>query len=146
MAPETTIDSAPSGTTSDSTPTFIFSSVPSVSSFECELDGPGFSACTSPHTTGTLADGNHTFKVVATDPDGSTDPTPASRGFTVDTAPPVTPPPPPAAADCSAPDAALGAAEEQLAKAKKKQKKAKKSVKSARAAVTEAEGAAQACQ
>ena len=37
-----------------------------------------------------LADGNHTFEVRATDPAGNTDPTPASRSFTIDSGAPDT--------------------------------------------------------
>jgi hypothetical protein len=62
------------------------------SSFECD-EGAGFSACTSPRTTGALADGPHDFLVRATDPVGNVDPTPASRSFTVDTTPPALTPP-----------------------------------------------------
>src|SRR5206468_10811547 len=50
----------------------------------------------APYTTlfrssySSLADGLHTFEVRATDPAGNADPTPDSRSFTVDTAPPNT--------------------------------------------------------
>ena len=47
-----------------------------------------FAPCTSPQPYSSLADGAHTFEVRATDAAGNTDPTPASRSFTVDTAPP----------------------------------------------------------
>ena len=92
VAPQTTILSgpAPGGQTSDANPTFTFSSSQANSTFECSLDGAAFTACTSPHTTGTLSDGAHTFAVRATDPAGNTDATPATRSFTVDTADPDT--------------------------------------------------------
>ncbi len=92
-APETTIDSGPSGTTSDPVPTFSFSSSEAGSSFECRLGSTPFAPCSSPHTSAALSDGSHTFDVRATDPAGNVDPTPATRVFSVDTAPP--PPPPP---------------------------------------------------
>ena len=47
-------------------------------------------ACTSPLTTAALADGAHSVSVRAIDAAGNIDPTPATRSFTVDTAPPAT--------------------------------------------------------
>jgi len=88
--PETTIDSGPSGPTNDNTPTFTFSSSDAGSTFECRVDSDEFASCTTPHTTGTLLDGPHTFEVRATDPAGNTDATPASRSFTVDAVAPQT--------------------------------------------------------
>ena len=90
--PETQIGSGPANgaTIADPTPTFGFSSSESGSRFACSVDGASFTACTSPHTTSSLADGSHTFAVRATDPAGNTDPTSASRSFTVDTTPPRT--------------------------------------------------------
>jgi hypothetical protein len=90
-APQTQIDSGPSGLTNDSTPTFGFSSDTPGSTFECRLDSnqeADFQLCTSPQSYGLLTDGTHTFEVRATDQAGNTDPTPASRTFTVDTTPP----------------------------------------------------------
>jgi hypothetical protein len=89
-APQTTIDSGPSGLTTDSTPTFTFSSSEGSSSFQCRVDAASFAACSSPFTTAALADGSHTFDVRATDGAGNTDSTPASRSFTVDAAAPQT--------------------------------------------------------
>jgi secreted trypsin-like serine protease len=93
--PETTITSGPSGPTNDSTPTFAFSSDEPGSSFECRFDAAAFGPCSGPgaaHTpAATLADGAHTFAVQATDPADNTDPSPASRGFTVDTQAPSDP-------------------------------------------------------
>jgi Bacterial Ig-like domain/NHL repeat len=88
--PNTTIDSGPTGTTNDATPTFAFSSSESGSSFECRVDSGSFSACNSPHTTAPLNDGSHTIFVRATDQAGNTDSTPDSRTFTVDATPPDT--------------------------------------------------------
>ena len=91
-APNTTIDSGPAAgsTTSDATPTFGFSSNEAGSSFACSIDGGSFAACSSPHTTATLANGSHTFSVRATDSSANTDASPATRTFTVQT---TTPPP-----------------------------------------------------
>ncbi|MGZ4308066.1 MAG: Ig-like domain-containing protein [Gaiellaceae bacterium] len=90
VAPQTTIDSGPSGPTNDSTPTFTFSSSEGGSTFQCRVDSGSFAACSSPYTTATLTDGAHTFEVRATDPAGNTDLTPASRSFTVDATAPQT--------------------------------------------------------
>jgi Ca2+-binding RTX toxin-like protein len=56
------------------------------SSFECRIDSGSYSACGSPITTAHLTDGSHTFYVRAIDPASNTDPTAASRTFTVQTA------------------------------------------------------------
>ena len=82
-APQTTIDSGPSGSTTLTTPSFTFSSDEPGSSFECRIDGGSFSSCASPLTTDPLDLGSHTFEVRATDPSGNVDSTPASRTFTV---------------------------------------------------------------
>lgn len=90
--PNTSILTGPSGPTNNPAPTFTFSATESGSSFECRFDAAGFSACTSPHTApAPLADGGHTFEVAATNLAGNTDPTPASRSFTVDTVAPTDP-------------------------------------------------------
>ena len=83
--PDTTITSGPTGTTADTTPTFAFTSTEAGSTFECKIDAGAFAPCTTPFTTGALADGPHTFQVRATDAVGNVDATPASRAFTVDT-------------------------------------------------------------
>jgi hypothetical protein len=89
VAPQTTIDSGPSGPTNDSTPTFGFSAS-ETSTFQCRVDGGAFAGCSSPFTTDTLGDGAHTFDVRATDAAGNLDATPASRPLTVDTVAPQT--------------------------------------------------------
>jgi hypothetical protein len=87
VPPDTSIDSGPAegSTTKDNTPTFEFSSTEPSSSLECQVDGNNFSGCASPHTTGSLPDGEHTFEVRAINPAAKPDATPASRTFTVDT-------------------------------------------------------------
>jgi hypothetical protein len=87
--PQTTIESGPSGPTNDSTPGFTFSSSEPSSTFECRIDSGSFTACTSPYTAAALPDGAHSFEVRAIDSAANTDPTPASRSFTVDTAAPI---------------------------------------------------------
>jgi subtilisin family serine protease len=88
--PETQIVSGPTGPTNDPTPRFEFSSNERGAGLECRLDGGSYSACHSPRTFGLLADGPHTFEVRATDAAGNTDPSAASRSFTVDTQAPDT--------------------------------------------------------
>jgi hypothetical protein len=83
--PDTTITSGPSGTTNNASPSFGFSSSEAGSTFQCSLDSGAFAACSSPKSYSSLPDGAHNFKVRATDPAGNTDPTPASRDFSVDT-------------------------------------------------------------
>jgi hypothetical protein len=85
--PETRITAGPSGPTADSTPTFTFTSS-EAASFECNVDGGAFAACTSPHTTAALSDGAHGFEVKATDGAGNTDASPARHDFTADFRPP----------------------------------------------------------
>ena len=94
-APDTTINTGPSGTTTSNAPSFTFSGTEVGSTFECKLDGPGaatgtYATCTSPRAYVALADGAYTFSVRATDAAGNPDATPATRSFTVDTAAPDT--------------------------------------------------------
>jgi thermitase len=90
-APQTTIDSGPSGTVNSGTATFTFSASESGSTFECRLDGGVWVACTSPKQYTGLPNGSHTFEVRATDSASNVDLTPASRTWTInDTTPPET--------------------------------------------------------
>ena len=84
-APETNIDSGPSGTVNHDSATFAFSSSEANSTFECSVDGAAFGACSSPQGYSSLADGPHTFSVRATDAAGNTDASPDSHTWTVDT-------------------------------------------------------------
>lgn len=88
-APETTITSAPSGTTTATSASIAFSSEPGAS-FECSLDAAAFAACTSPVTLSGVSEGAHTFQVRARDAAGNADATPAVASWTVDTTPPQT--------------------------------------------------------
>ncbi|WP_082282730.1 Ig-like domain-containing protein [Myxococcus hansupus] len=90
VAPDTTLVSGPSGTTSSSSATFTFTANESPATYECSLDGAAFTACTSPANLSNLADGSHTFAVRARDAAGNVDATPATRTWTVDTTPPDT--------------------------------------------------------
>ncbi len=101
-APETTIDSGPSGTTTSTSASFGFSASESGSTFQCSLDSGAWASCTSPKPYGSLAVGSHTFSVKATDGAGNTDATPATRGWTVEA-----PAPPPPPADTTAPETTI---------------------------------------
>ncbi|HEV8688332.1 MAG TPA: Ig-like domain-containing protein [Gaiellaceae bacterium] len=83
-APQTTITTAPANPSNSTSASFDFASNEAGSTFQCALDGAAFSACTSPVSFTTLADGSHTFQVKATDATGNTDATPASFTWTVD--------------------------------------------------------------
>ena len=89
-APNTTIDSNPTDPSSSANANFTFSSTEGASTFECELDGGGFSSCSTPKSYAGLSEGSHTFKVRATDAAGNTDGSPAQYTWTVDTVAPNT--------------------------------------------------------
>jgi glucose/arabinose dehydrogenase len=82
--PNTIIDSRPSNPTDQTSAAFTFHSTESGSTFQCQLDNGGFSACTSGKSYSSLSDGGHSFQVRAIDGAGNTDPTPASYDWTVD--------------------------------------------------------------
>ncbi len=86
--PETTITSGPSGPTNDTSPSFGFIDAVPTTTYECSLDSGSWSACSSPKSYSGLSDGPHSFAVRSVDVEDDTDPTPASRSFTVDTSPP----------------------------------------------------------
>jgi hypothetical protein len=78
----------PASYTSSTAATFEFSggatNLPKT--YKCKLDAAGYSSCTSPKEYTGLADGAHTFSVVANNANG--DSAPSSHTWTVDTAPP----------------------------------------------------------
>lgn len=93
VAPNTTINSGPSGTTNDATPTYTFSgtddvSLPGALTFERQIDVGGWVSVTTPDTLPVQADGPHTVEYRATDEAGNPDPSPASVNITVDTVAP----------------------------------------------------------
>ena len=88
--PAPTISKKPPNPNNDTTPTFEFSDSDSGATFQCQLDGGGFSACTSPKTYSVLADGLHTFSVKAVDAAGN-ESVPTSYSWTLDTTTPPIP-------------------------------------------------------
>jgi Bacterial TSP3 repeat/Right handed beta helix region len=86
--PQTMLKSGPSGIVAAAGATFSFASNEAGATFACRLDGGGWSACGSPKTYVALANGEHAFEVRATDRAGNTDPTPATRAWTIDVPPP----------------------------------------------------------
>ncbi|WP_426752650.1 Ig-like domain-containing protein [Myxococcus sp. Y35] len=90
VAPDTTVVTGPSGTTSVPSATFTFDATETPVTFQCALDGATFAACTSPLTFSGLSEGSHTFAVRAVDAAGNADATPATRTWTVDTVAPET--------------------------------------------------------
>jgi hypothetical protein len=92
VAPTTTITDRPANDTNARTATFGFTSNDPAASFECSLGGEEtdpWSSCTSTHTIGDLADGEHRFRVRATDEAGNRGPAELDQ-WTVDTAAPRT--------------------------------------------------------
>jgi hypothetical protein len=81
-----TISAAPPSTSASTSASFTFSDG-SYASFQCQLDGAGFTACTSPKAYSALAVGSHTFQVRAVDADGVTTAI-ASSTWTIATAAP----------------------------------------------------------
>ena len=93
-APDTSITITPPNPSGSASASFNFSgndgAGSGIASFECNLDGSPFTACTSPKTYTGLSNGFHTFKVRAIDSAGNVDPTPATFTWVIDTTPPDT--------------------------------------------------------
>jgi DNA-directed RNA polymerase specialized sigma24 family protein len=85
LPPETRITDGPGNPTSSKSATFRFTSPDTAATFQCRLDGHGWTSCASGKTYTGLSDGSHTFKVRAKDAAGTNDPSPAQRTWTVDT-------------------------------------------------------------
>jgi Ca2+-binding RTX toxin-like protein len=82
--PETTITEGPAEGEDINTdaPQFAWASSEGGSTFTCTADGVLLKSCTDAFLSG-AAPGPHSFTVAATDPAGNTDPTPATRNFTI---------------------------------------------------------------
>ena len=78
-APDTTILTKPGDPTNAAHPTFTFSASEPTQKIECNLDGGGWTTCTSPHSLAvTPIDGSHTMQIRAVDLAGNVDASPAS--------------------------------------------------------------------
>lgn len=86
--PDTQILTGPQGLTGSASASFSFASTEMGVTYACSVDGAPPTACTSPASMMSLAQGAHTFAVAATDAAGHTDATPATRSWNVDTVPP----------------------------------------------------------
>ncbi len=84
-APDTMIDSGPSGLERSASAHLTLSSTETGSSFECRLDAGDWAPCASPRDLTGLPDGPHVVRARARDAAGNIDPTPAERAWTVDT-------------------------------------------------------------
>jgi hypothetical protein len=99
--PQVSVDSGPTGTTSDQTPTFTFSGSDSIGpvTFQCSIDtgAASFRTCSGPANSDTpaspLADGSYAFRVRGTDGVGNS--AVATRPFSVQTPQQPTPVSPP---------------------------------------------------
>jgi hypothetical protein len=90
--PETTITARPPDPSTSNLALFTYESNEAGSSFECSLDGAGFSACpTAGISYSGLANGPHSFQVRAIDTSANVDPTPAGYSFGVALSAPVVP-------------------------------------------------------
>ena len=84
-APDTMIDSGPSGTISQAEATFTFHGTPGdTAKLQCRLDSGDFADCTSPKAFSGLSGGAHSVAFRAVDAAGNVDASPATRSFTVD--------------------------------------------------------------
>ncbi len=91
-APDTAITDQPDNPSNSATASFSFTGTNGIPplTFECRLDGGGWSSCTSPKSYNGLADGSHTFQVRSSDSMGNRDSSPAGYSWVIDTVPPNT--------------------------------------------------------
>ena len=93
-APTTNLTATPTDPSNSSSPSFSFGGADGgsgVASFACEIDGGGYSSCTSAKSYAGLAAGSHTFNVRAVDGAGNADASPASVTWTIDLTAPSAP-------------------------------------------------------
>lgn len=94
VAPDTEFTQKPADPSKSDTESLAFraTGTGAPATFECDLDGAGYSACTSPFQASGLTSGTHTFRVRAKDTStaSNVDPTPAETTWTtvLDSTPP----------------------------------------------------------
>ena len=84
--PDTSITGNPANPTSSQAASFTYTSTEPSSTFTCKLDAEAsFTSCppTGKSYAGPLAEGAHNFSVIATDPAGNPDPSPAAFPWTI---------------------------------------------------------------
>jgi parallel beta-helix repeat protein len=81
--PETTIQTGPAATTTNTRANFTFFASDPEAELECSLDGGPFESCSSPEELEELAGGDHVFRVRATDGLGNVEAEPASWSWTI---------------------------------------------------------------
>ena len=81
--PDATLTATPANPTTSTSATFRFKSSESKSTFQCNLDGTGFTPCKSVQKYSGLAPGPHTFQVQATDAAENVELTPAIFNWTI---------------------------------------------------------------
>ena len=85
--PETTIIIKPESLASSTAAIFEFSSSENDSTFSCQLDNASSTDCSSPQEYSDLSEGNHIFKVIATDAAGNSNATSTEYSWIIDLAP-----------------------------------------------------------
>jgi subtilisin len=90
--PDTLISGGPSGATDSAAASFQLSASEPGSAFSCRIDGGPWQPCTQSPSYDQLAPGSHVFDGIATDPAGNSDPTPATRTWSVSFPPAPVPP------------------------------------------------------
>ena len=92
IPPDTAINAHPANPSGLTSASFGFTGSDAggtgVATLQCQLDGGGYSTCSSPKSYSGLADGQHTFQVRATDAAGNVDQSSASYTWVVDLAGP----------------------------------------------------------
>ena len=88
-APLTTLSGKPPLHANSAVATFSFAANEAVTGFECQLDGNGYTPCSSPKSYPGLVEGSHAFSIRASDLAGNQELAPQAYSWTVDITPPL---------------------------------------------------------